>query len=231
MHFKLLTSGITLMVLTGCASTQPSLKPDPAYAPVTPQAVVHGAVSQTVSASGSIFHSNNSIVLYEDPKARRVGDILTIVLQESTNASKSASTSTSKEDDVNLASPTVLGSTPTFRGYDMTVNSGTNEREFEGEGSSSQSNSLSGRISVSVVEVMSNGNMKVRGEKLMHLNQGDEYVRISGIVRQADIQSDNTIPSTLVANAHITYGGNGALAEANSQGWLSRFFSSSWWPF
>lgn len=231
MHLKLLTSAITLLVLTGCASTQPSLKPDPAYAPVAPQPVVHKAAAQTVSASGSIYHSANSVSLYEDQKARRVGDILTIVLQESTNASKSASTSTSKDDEINLASPTVLGSTPTLRGYDMSVASGTNERAFDGEGSSSQSNSLSGRISVSVVEVMSNGNMKVRGEKLMHLNQGDEYVRISGIVRQGDIQSDNTIPSTLVANAHITYGGNGALAEANSQGWLSRFFSSSWWPF
>ncbi|MGD8525667.1 MAG: flagellar basal body L-ring protein FlgH, partial [Thioalkalispiraceae bacterium] len=111
------------------------------------------------------------------------------------------------------------------------ANIGPNEREFAGEGSSTQSNSLTGRIGVTVVEVMSNGNMKVRGEKLLHLNQGDEFIRISGIVRQVDVRSDNTIPSTLVANAQISYGGNGALAEANSQGWLSRFFSSSWWPF
>ena len=100
MHFKIITSGITLMILTGCASTQPSLKPDPAYAPVAPKAVVHEASAQTVSASGSIYHSANAVVLYEDQKASRVGDILTIVLQESTNASKSASTSTTKDDSV-----------------------------------------------------------------------------------------------------------------------------------
>ena len=230
MHFKLVISGLTLMILTGCVSTQPALKPDPAYAPVSPVAAVSQAAPQTVSASGSIYQAVNSVGLYEDQKARRVGDILTILLKESTNASKSAATSTSKNDEVNLASPTILGATPTFRGYDLSVSSGTNEREFEGEGSSTQSNSLSGRIAVTVVDVMSNGNMKVRGEKLLHLNQGDEFIRISGIVRQVDVQADNTVPSNLVANAQISYGGNGSLAEANSQGWLSRFFSSSWWP-
>jgi flagellar L-ring protein precursor FlgH len=221
---------LTVFILTGCVASKPVLKADPAYAPVKPRAINHSDIPVTKSASGSIYQAATSVSIYEDYKAARVGDILTIVLQESTNASKSAATSTSKEDDIDIAAPALMGATATFRGNELSASSSA-AREFDGEGSSTQSNSLTGRISVTVVEVMHNGNMKVRGEKLLHLNQGDEYIRISGIVRQVDVQANNTVPSNLVANAKITYGGNGALAEANSQGWLSRFFSSVLWPF
>ena len=90
---------------------------------------------------------------------------------------------------------------------------------------------MNGSITVTVAEVLPNGNMIVRGEKWLTLNQGEEYIQISGIVRPQDVRTDNTIFSTLVADARIAYSGKGMLANANSPGWLARFFNSPIWPF
>ena len=98
-------------------------------------------------------------------------------------------------------------------------------------GDSSQSNSLSGNITVTVAAVHPNGNMLVRGEKLLTLNQGAEVVRISGLVRPVDVTPQNTVLSTQIADAQITYSGTGAIAQSNQQGWLARFFNSPYWPF
>jgi flagellar L-ring protein precursor FlgH len=105
------------------------------------------------------------------------------------------------------------------------------ERTFDGNGSSSQSNQLTGQITVTVAQRLSNGNLMVRGEKWLTINQGQELVRIAGIVRPQDIGQDNTVPSTRVADARISYTGRGTLADANTRGWLSRFFNSKWMPF
>ena len=105
------------------------------------------------------------------------------------------------------------------------------DRSFDGSGNSSQSNQLTGSITVTVAQRLSNGNLLVRGEKWLTINQGQELVRISGIVRPQDIGQDNSVPSTRVADARIAYTGRGSLADANTQGWLSRFFSSKWMPF
>ena len=103
-------------------------------------------------------------------------------------------------------------------------------RDFSGTGNASQSNSLSGSLSVVVTEQLPNGLLVIIGEKRLRLNQGDEILKISGLVRPEDIQPDNTIASTRVANASISYSGRGALADANAKGWLARFFDSAWWP-
>jgi len=111
---------------------------------------------------------------------------------------------------------------------------GTNvdqQREFNSQGQSQQSNSLIGNITVTVIQVYPNGNLLVRGEKAVGLNQGYETIKISGIVRPYDIRADNTVLSTQVADVRVEYRGKGALADANRQGWLSRFFSSVIWPF
>jgi len=168
--------------------------------------------------------------LFNDPRAHRVGDILTISLVESTQASKKASTSTSKKDKSNLAAPTILGRPISIGGKDVSF--GTDgDRSFDGSGNSSQSNQLTGSITVTVAQRLSNGNLLVRGEKWLTINQGQELVRISGIVRPQDIGQDNSVPSTRVADARIGYTGRGTLADANTQGWLSRFFGSKWMPF
>lgn len=236
-NFKISTlrliSVLSMLVLTGC-QTPP--KRDPLYSYVRPSLPVMQSV-----ATGAIYHPATEVRLFEDFKARRIGDILTVQLVESTNASKSAATSADKETITTISNPTILGVSPQFGlpgffplsgtqslNYDTSINA---NREFSGSGQSNQENSLSGSISVSVVEVFPNGNLVVRGEKRLTLNTGNEYIRVSGIVRPADIGPNNTILSTKIADATIMYTGDGPVAEANIMGWLARFFISAIFPF
>jgi flagellar L-ring protein precursor FlgH len=180
---------------------------------------------------GSIYRGQASSFIFEDMKARRVGDILTIVLSEKTNAKKKATTSTKKDNTIDLGSPTVFGAPITHSGRNILGASIGTEQEFTGEGDSEQSNALNGTISVTVASVYPNGNLFVRGQKRMLLNQGDEYIQISGIVRPLDIGVNNTVASTLLADARIVYSGEGAVSDSNKMGWLARFFNSQYWPF
>ena len=213
-----------LLVLPGCATMAPS-HDDAQWAATAP---VEPAAAPV--ADGSIYHDNQNMELFVDPRAHRVGDILTVVLQESTQASKKASTSTSKKDKTSLDAPTLLGKAVTFNGNPASIGL-SGDRSFAGDGSSSQSNQLSGQITVTVAQRLSNGNLVVRGEKWLTINQGKELIRISGIVRPQDINPDNSVSSSRVADARISYTGRGSLADANTQGWLSRFFNSKWMPF
>ena len=174
---------------------------------------------------GAIYSTGGGLALFEDNKARNVGDVLTVLLVESTQAKKSAATSTSKKQDVSLGDISAFGK-------DLTYGVGFNgDRSFAGKGDTSQSNSLSGSVTVSVIQRYPNGNLLVRGEKQLQLNQGSEVVKLEGLVRAADISTANTVSSDRVANARVTYAGRGALADSNAQGWLARFFSSPWMPF
>ena len=128
--------------------------------------------------------------------------------------------------DINEA--TILGNTIGFKGSSLLTNPSL-ERAFDGSASSDQSNSLTGSISVTVSEVLPNGILRIQGEKWLKLNQGDEYIRLTGLVRPQDIGTDNTVPSSKVADARIAYGGTGEFDQVNRQGWLSRFFNSEWW--
>ena len=225
MNLRLLhafTSLLATAVLAGCATSAPRI--DPAFAPTLPI-----AQEAPPPADGSIYHDAGSMELFTDPRAHRVGDILTIVLAENTQASKKAETTTSKKDSVDVGAATVWGKTFPLNGGKVAGLSGDNG--FDGSGSSSQSNQLSGQITVTVAQRLSNGNLVIRGEKWLTINQGRELVRIAGIARPEDINPDNTILSTRIANAQITYTGSGTLADANTQGWLSRFFNSKWMPF
>jgi len=135
-----------------------------------------------------------------------------------------------KDSSTTIANPTILGNAVGFKGLDLGV-SMSGQRAFEGSSDANQSNSLSGSITVTVAEVLPNGILAIRGEKWITLNQGDELIRISGLVRTDDIGPDNTVLSTRVADARITYSGKGAFADANQPGWLSQFFLSPMWPF
>jgi len=216
---------IVIAALQGCAMQQPPVR-DPDYAPTMPPTPV-----SPKDNNGSIYQASNSVGLFEDVKAHRVGDILTIKLVESTNASKSATTTTKKTDSIDTGTPTLLGSGVVFNGVNPLNNSLSSSNNFTGDGASTQSNTLTGNITVTVARVLSNGNLIVRGQKILTLNHGDEYIRISGIVRPADIGSDNSVLSTQIANADISYSGRGTLADTNHMGWLARFFNGSWWPF
>ena len=104
------------------------------------------------------------------------------------------------------------------------------ERDFEGQAEADQSNSLAGSITVTVTEVLPNGVLHIRGEKWLSLTNGDEYIRLTGLVRPEDIAPDNTVASNRIANARFAYGGTGDFDQANQMGWLARFFNSEWWP-
>ena len=124
-----------------------------------------------------------------------------------------------------------IGGTPvTINGYDTSVDLGANN-SFKGQSKAAQSNSLQGNISVSVIKVLPNGNLMVRGEKWVMLNNGNEYIRVTGVVRSEDVNADNTVLSQRVGNARIQYGGTGDFANSQERGWLAQFFNGPWSPF
>jgi flagellar L-ring protein precursor FlgH len=228
MHSNIMkfTSQIILsLLIVGCA-TSPVPKPDPAFSAVR-------AVSSDPLPimDGAIYRNGYQVSLFEDSKAKKVGDIITVMLLENTNATKKASTNTTKDSSVDLTAPSFLGKGITRHGVDLFAGSASGERSFKGEGDTAQSNTLRGTISVVVSEILPNGNLQIRGEKLMTLSQGVEHIRLSGIVRPDDIEPNNTIQSAKIANSKIIYGGQGAIAESNTKGWLQRFFDGPWWPF
>lgn len=232
-----------VLVLSGCAATMGDVRPFPApdaasrgYA-AAPAAMppAHAAPAARNDGGGSIYASagggNRGMHLFQDNKARHVGDLLTIVLVESTRARTNATTSVSKDSGVDMAAPTLFGRGVTVNGRPVLQAGIEGSRDFSGAGDSAQSNQLVGNITVTVVEDLGNGNLRVAGEKRLRLNQGDELVQIQGLVRVADIGSDNRITSDRVAEAAIVYGGRGTLARSNAMGWLARFFNSAAYPY
>lgn len=181
--------------------------------------------------NGAIFRDEMNVGLFDDNNARNVGDILTIILSETTNASSSANTSATKDQKVDLPSPKLAGDKVTKNGKEILNNEVEAGREFNGQGTSAQNSSFSGTISVTVAKVLPNFNLVVRGEKLLRLNQAEEFIRFSGIVRPQDIAPDNTVKSKSIANVHVTYAGDGTISAANSMGALGRFFQGKAWPY
>jgi flagellar L-ring protein precursor FlgH len=230
-----LTAAVCAVALAGCGNTLPAKRGDDTqYVAVRPPMPM-----PPERTHGAIYQAGHATALFEDNKARRIGDILTVVLTENTNARKSATATTTKDQSIALADPTVFGRSllpqggtlpriPFIPSLDVGVEG---NREFEGQGSAAQSNQLTGSITVSVAEVLPNGYLVVQGEKWVKINQGQEYVRVRGIVRPVDIKADNTVESTQIGDAQIAYGGTGALADSNQQGWLARFFNSPFWLF
>ena len=210
-----------LTATSGCKML-PQEAPPPDYSEAL------AALQQQRPVNGAIYASYQSTALIEDPKAQNVGDVLTVLLVERTDASKNANTTTKKETSVENANPELFGRPVTHNGQPLLSATIDGDQSFRGEGSSSQSNSLAGTITVTVVERYPNGNLKVAGRKQLALNQGSEYVSIAGIVRPIDISTENTVTSDRLALAEISYGGKGAVNDANSMGFLARFFNSPW---
>lgn len=215
-----------ICVLNACAATGSTSASQ--FAPTMPVVV---APSQ--ASPGAIYRtqSGNGLVLFADTKAVNVGDLLTVALVEKTVASSKATTSVTKSSNLEMSAPTLLGQSPQLNGRPLFDANASAGREFSGNGDSAQSNRLEGSVTVTVAERLPNGNLVIRGQKQLRLNQGDEYIWIQGIVRPADISPDNTVLSSRIADARIAYSGRGALAKSNVMGWLSRFFQSSVFPF
>ena len=242
MFYKSFLLVITAAVfLSGCAAKH--LEPDSKYAPVRPLVEVNKPQN-----TGSIYLNANNLNLFETVKAHRVGDILTVVFDENTTGKKETKTEDNKNTSLELLSPTLFGKAVTIdgttgnatsdassgladallRGLNTSIDS---SGDFKSKGKSEQKNSLTGNIGVSVVEVLANGNLVVRGEKLITINQGDEYIQLSGIIRGRDVGLNNRISSSQVANAQITYSGVGLTHDSNKGGWGTRFYLSDMWPF
>ena len=185
----------------------------------------------SIASNGAIYQAGHEVALFENSVARHVGDLITIHLVEQTSASKSSSTSTKKTSKAALPGPTIAGKAVTFHGNEILSADLDHDSSFDGQGDSAQSNKLAGDITVTVAKRLANGNLLVRGQKWIAINQGKEFVRLQGIIRPIDVDPDNSIASNKVADATISYGGQGALADANTKSWLARFFDHPLMPF
>jgi flagellar L-ring protein FlgH len=199
---------LTPLLLAGCATSQPDVDSD------FPRISVQRAALPS-QITGSIYTAGQDMTLFEDIKARRVGDIVTVLLVEQNSGSKSADTNLNQSTGIGVGAPTAGGGLRPNLAIDM-----NSANTFTGESGSSQSNSLNGSIAVTVVEVLPGGNLLVQGEKWIQINQGKEFIRLH-----------NTILSTQVADARISYSGTGATENANVIGWAARLIFSPLWPF
>jgi flagellar L-ring protein precursor FlgH len=213
---------LATLALAGCAGR------DAATRPAEPVATVAGTpVMPAANTGGAIYQPASALLFFHDAKARRVGDVLTVRLNERTQASKSNSTDAAKTSALEMGAPVLLGNTVTRNGLPLT-NTVETSQEFSGRGASTQSNRLDGSVTVIVTEVLPSGNLRIEGEKQLTLNQGEEYIRVQGIVRPTDIGTDNSVSSLEIADAKITYSGKGPLNDANRPGILTRLFLRFW---
>lgn len=210
------------LVLTACdtyVEEQRSVEFEPIYLEPVEQ-------ETTESDFGGIYKKDKGNLFAMEARAHRVGDILTVSFTESFQATKSQNAATSRTSENSVTLPTVMGSIlPNSLGNSAELGS-SGESTFSGSGSTNQSNSLTGLISVHVVRVYLNGNLEILGQKKLTLNNGDEYIRVSGIVRPSDISSDNVVQSDRIANADINYIGAGDTARTGKKGWYTKMLDT-----
>ncbi|WP_318486535.1 flagellar basal body L-ring protein FlgH [Photobacterium leiognathi] len=212
-----------LFLISGCAVREEFIPPEPNDAAFAPPDLDY---SLPEAKHGSLYRHNYSMTLFQDRRAYRVGDVLTVLLNEQTQSSKKANTKFGKSSSIDFAVPTLGNKT-----FDDLSASVSGDRGFDGAAASTQGNKLQGAITVTVHKVLPNGVLMIRGEKWIRLNQGDEYIRLTGVVRVDDVNRHNQVSSQRIGDARITYSGRGALADSNAAGWLTQFFTSPWIPF
>jgi flagellar L-ring protein precursor FlgH len=212
------------VLLSGCATLQEDGGRD--FEPSWPD-----AAEGPKALPGAIYAQGRDVTLWNNVTARNIGDTLTIRLAESTEAEKTSTTTATKSSSAELSGPTIAGRPVTANGVPILEMGMGNESQFAGNGAATQSNKLDGYITVTVAKRFSNGNLLVRGQKWVAINSGREFVRLQGIVRPSDIAPDNSVLSWRVADAYISYGGQGTVANASKPGWLYRFFNSPKTPF
>lgn len=189
-----------------------------------PMSARPAARTENLAATGSIYQAGVSRTLFEDRRARYVGDTMHISISEATNASTRSNTNASKTTEVSASVPTVSGLPgKSLQGLALNASS---SNSLEGQGDAAANNVFNGTITVTVIEVLPNGNLLVSGEKQVSIGAGTEYIRLSGIVNPYFINAANTISSGNVADARIEYKESGVISEAQVMGWLARFFLS-----
>ena len=216
---------VFLVMLAGCAqynADRVSIDFEPMYPQEMP-------LVETNNRSGTIFNAAQGNLFSMETKAQQVGDIITVSFAESFQATKSqnAATSRSLDSSVNLPGVADLILPNRTNAADLSTKlAAGSENSFSGSGSSAQSNSLTGQVSVHVVRVFQNGNLEILGQKKLTLNNGDEYIRVHGIVRPQDIDAQNVVSSDRIANANIQYIGAGDIAESSKKGWYSKLLDN-----
>ena len=206
-----------LAVTSFVASPSLAKRPPEGFAPALPV-----AAPAPRAADGSIFNASAGYAaLHEGLRARRVGDPVFIQLVENTTTTKSAGSKTQRSGAGAIVPPAAFP----FSWLNPESLKASSQGSFNGSGNATQSSSFSSDLSVTIAEVRGNGTALLRGEKRMMLSQGQEWVQFTGIARLADIDADNRILSTRVADARVEYSGNGAVQRAGREGWLSRFFN------
>jgi flagellar L-ring protein FlgH len=203
-------------LLAGCVTMTPSTA---VHQPMTVRPELRTAIAP---ANGSIYNVASARPLFEDRRARFIGDTITINIAEKTAAAKKSDTKAERKDDRTLGLPTVSGLPfASFQGATLAANS---ETKFDSTGENTSSNNFTGTLTVTVIDVYPNGNLLVSGEKQIGLKEGEEFVRFSGVVNPNNITAGNTVQSTQVADARIEYKANGFVDSAQVMGWLGRFF-------
>ncbi|BEP67213.1 MULTISPECIES: flagellar basal body L-ring protein FlgH [unclassified Variovorax] len=220
---RLLRRAAALLLATALAAGCAQVPREPlVHQPMTARADQYAAV-QARRAPGAIFQDGpGANALFEDRRPRNVGDILTILISEKVNATKNSGANASRTGNttsVFAAIPKLIGGL--LDGQDTKL-SGTNT--LNAKGGANANNTFNGVITVTVTDVMANGNLLVSGEKQMGINQGTEYIRFSGVVNPRTVSGNNTVPSTLVADARIEYSAKGYIDEAQHMGWMQRIF-------
>ena len=229
------TKLILLCLFLSSCSTYVENKKAQDFVPIS-QEIIYKEDNNIVD--GSIYNSTSSGFFASDRRAKIVGDILTVTLNESLSASKSTTNNTSKTDTFGVTlPPLIFNQNPAVnlgtgilnggKGTDTLTNADVAAgaaQSFAGSGTAAQSNTLTGSMTVTVVRVLPNGNLEIKGQKKLVLNDGSEYLRLSGIIRPEDISATNTISSSNIADAKITYTNAGVYAESSQPGWLSKIF-------
>ncbi|MEW6206484.1 MAG: flagellar basal body L-ring protein FlgH [Pseudomonadota bacterium] len=209
------------ITLGACSTFAP--KVDMPSQTTVPQPVPQPAQVAMAAPTGSLYSTATYRPLFEDQRARFLGDTLTIQIVEQINAAQTNSMSASRSDSASIDVPLIQGF---FGSRDLRAINGSasSDKDFSGEGSSRAANTLTGSITVTVANVLPNGNLQVVGEKQIGTNREVEYLKFSGVVNPITVLPGNVVPSTKVADARIEYRGKGALDSATAMGWLSRFF-------
>ena len=208
---------VLVIMLSGCAqhnADRVSIDFEPMYPQEMP-------LVETNNRSGTIFNATRGNLFSMESRAQMVGDIITVQFAESFQATKSQNAATAKSNDSSISLPTALGTTELSSKLGSSL-----ANTFSGSGSSAQSNSLNGQVSVHVVRVFQNGNLEILGQKKLTLNNGDEYIRVHGIVRPKDINEKNIVSSDRIANANIQYIGAGDIAASAKKGWYSKILDT-----
>lgn len=207
-------AGLAALTLAACTQE----RPQGFAATLPPPMPVEEIISRP---DGTIFSSYTGYApLHYGQRAARVGDIVQVVLVERTQAGKTTGGSSDREGSFDMTPPS-LGP---FSFDPGNLNSGASA-SFNGSGDASQTNTLRGDIAVTIAEVLPGGVARIRGEKLMRLSQGEEWIQLSGLIRLADVDADNRIASTRIADADISYGGAGHIQRSSRPGWLAQFFT------